>query len=952
MLKSVGWRATDGNSDYKEFIRVLQSAVSNELTAQNARSREQVYNLKDGIYLSRSINFSTYSFLSYPDMQLEADSAILVEIDGKSIEGYVVSAGEESIDLALRGDFGGTIKEARITGNAAAVYQQLKNRFDEILSGKEKYNSEGCMKLFGFKEPNLTGTKLIHVPKIKGLNDEQTDAVHKALSQETTFIWGPPGTGKTHTINIILKRLVQQNKNVLFVSRTNESVDDVLKVFATDFENKAVVDRGKIIRHGIIGSPDILLNNFIIENIQINKYWKVHDVIDRHLAEIHENESLIIQYREIFESEQYREITAIDETLIGINALIKQMKAELAETHKKIAALDQEINMITESRRNAGPLNRLNKLFSSGDDTFNSALLMDRDNLIVIEKKRLVMLGALTRQTEDLKDKANKARDIIFTKYRSMDISTIRRLPEIIDSMKARIEIEKVSIEKANKELASYNETLLNEAQVIGCTISRCYTDPAIYSRRFDAIVVDDSSIVSLPELFFVAGLASQYVLCGDFRMLPPHAKSAGETTSPWLKREIFDQAGIIESIQQGIEDNRFVMLREQYAIHPDIINITNNAMYAGQIKSDNVNPDILAIAGRGPFEGYSVVMCDTSRLNPWCSRKVNGSQFNPYTALLSVGLTEAAVSGGQKEVVIVTTQKAQAQLIDTLLKNRKIPEKSACVSTIQQYNGPVKDCMILDLVEGPPYDISPLLSQSEIGSMASKYLNMIISKARGKLIVIANREYLQERLTPGTLAYELISGIESNHTIFDSADMITSYSDIISEEFNGADQQDEDLIMFNEQEFFPTFIRDINHARNRIIIFSPFMSEEGMGILFPRLKAAAEKGISVYLITREPGTYSKEPTFKNMIEEVRQSGIHVIIGSEAVGLSDTFHEKLVIIDDNIMYFGTMNILARDSTPGVMLEISNNEIIDNLVKNYRIDSIISKHERSVRQAKK
>jgi MoxR-like ATPase len=41
------------------------------------------------------------------------------------------------------------------------------------------------------------------------VNIEQKRAILRAMSQEVTFIWGPPGTGKTKTLSVILNALIK-----------------------------------------------------------------------------------------------------------------------------------------------------------------------------------------------------------------------------------------------------------------------------------------------------------------------------------------------------------------------------------------------------------------------------------------------------------------------------------------------------------------------------------------------------------------------------------------------------------------------------------------------------------------------------------------------------------------------------------------------------------------------
>jgi hypothetical protein len=84
--------------------------------------------------------------------------------------------------------------------------------------------------------------------RVEGLNDKQAEAVASALGRDTTFIWGPPGTGKTRTIGKIGEQLVRAGRSVLVVSHTNSAVDQALGEIADDLGN-ALVD-GTVLRLG------------------------------------------------------------------------------------------------------------------------------------------------------------------------------------------------------------------------------------------------------------------------------------------------------------------------------------------------------------------------------------------------------------------------------------------------------------------------------------------------------------------------------------------------------------------------------------------------------------------------------------------------------------------------------------------------------------------------------
>lgn len=66
------------------------------------------------------------------------------------------------------------------------------------------------------------------------LNESQNKALEAAMSYPLTFLWGPPGTGKTQTIVVILEQLLKslpKKKRFLVTAPTHNAVDNILQRF-------------------------------------------------------------------------------------------------------------------------------------------------------------------------------------------------------------------------------------------------------------------------------------------------------------------------------------------------------------------------------------------------------------------------------------------------------------------------------------------------------------------------------------------------------------------------------------------------------------------------------------------------------------------------------------------------------------------------------------------------
>ena len=73
-----------------------------------------------------------------------------------------------------------------------------------------------------------------------------------------------------------------------------------------------------------------------------------------------------------------------------------------------------------------------------------------------------------------------------------------------------------------NAQLADIQKSIIEQARIVGATVTRLYLSPKMFTN-FDVVIIDEASMVLLPALFHAAGLAREKVIVsGDFRQLPP----------------------------------------------------------------------------------------------------------------------------------------------------------------------------------------------------------------------------------------------------------------------------------------------------------------------------------------------------------------------------------------------------------------------------------------------
>jgi superfamily I DNA and/or RNA helicase len=241
-----------------------------------------------------------------------------------------------------------------------------------------------------------------------------------------------------------------------------------------------------------------------------------------------------------------------------------------------------------------------------------------------------------------------------------------------------------------------------------------------------------------LPTLFYCAALARQKVIMvGDPQQLPPIVQSRDEYVYKAMGRTIFDVAD-----KKSLTEETMVMLDIQYRMHPSIGKLVSQLFYQGQLRHSENTHQREAIAQKRPYPGAALVVIDTAGQTT-CASEVGGfSRFNEKTAQRCVDLAIEAVRSGVESVAIITPYVAQSRLIRQQLSRFSREAAQVECRTVHRFQGGERDVVILDTVDTAPLAPGVLLTDHSRNSSAKNLLNVSLSRARGKLIIITDVAY------------------------------------------------------------------------------------------------------------------------------------------------------------------------------------------------------------------
>ncbi len=500
--------------------------------------------------------------------------------------------------------------------------------------------------------------------------------------------------------------------------------------------------------------------------------------------------------------------------------------------------------------------------------------------------------------------------------------------------LESRVEQCSQQIAAIDGQIRDIEKRLLDEAQVVATTLTKTYMDSRLRERRFDVIILDEASMAPLPAVYVAASRADNGVVAiGDPKQLAPIVQAKKSSIAKeWLGRDLFEVVNItLEGTARG--DRRSALLREQSRMHPDIARIANTYIYHGLLK-DIPQRDATDYADVMPYPDRRLLLCDTSDAGPVTTRPGERSRVNVYHALCSLAVARQALSslpsrpsdlGNPYRVGIVTPYSKQAQLIQRMVKAEKL-ESQIRVGTVHRFQGLEFEIIVFDTVESRPITHRREFIGGGQNSNGERLINVAITRAKHKLIVVANHKHIATQFEEDD-TLRLVVGEARKAGTFKSREILDTRVQKTGAHPRGTSPADgmqsvRDIEWLDETTFFDRFVQDIHLARQRIIIRSPFIRLNRTNHLIQDLQAARKRGVLITVVSSQV-KYGDQPTDEAAVNLLREVGIDV---QALLGM----HEKLVLIDDDIVYFGSLNPLSHTGTSELMQRIVSREVAQTL----------------------
>ncbi len=226
---------------FDSFKRNYKYAINNEIDHLKTLGGRK-YKIIDGEKIFSKNDEYLYAFDTDIDFNFPDGTAIKLWLPHNIVLGYVVSCEDFTIIIRTMEYIGENIESVDFTSEQWKLLEPLVERLDEM---KPDENSIAY-------EIACNGRK--QISKLQGIRRGQNLALNRTASERITFIWGPPGTGKTETLANIAVEHMGKGRRVLMLSYSNVSVDGALYRVA----KKADLPEGMVIRYGYPRTAELL----------------------------------------------------------------------------------------------------------------------------------------------------------------------------------------------------------------------------------------------------------------------------------------------------------------------------------------------------------------------------------------------------------------------------------------------------------------------------------------------------------------------------------------------------------------------------------------------------------------------------------------------------------------------------------------------------------------------
>ncbi|WP_406615693.1 AAA domain-containing protein [Mycoplasmopsis hyopharyngis] len=609
------------------------------------------------------------------------------------------------------------------------------------------------------------------------LNERQIESVKGMISTNDTFyLQGPPGTGKTQTICATMQHYVEKDSNVLITSSTHEAINNCLERFDeknNDNPNIIIYKKSKTTE-----TEDEERNKFSTKNLYKNFLAKIENKIKQSNA----NSDKFLEYKI-----KIKKLTQnTNKHYIPIKLWYSIYTPDLFDKNTLVIDLNKKIDSLFKNTRY--------EEFS--ENFYYAEHIFERENSIQITFDEKEIIEFIRKVSQNYKIMFFDFKEILKFLEQNTKPNENSKIIELLKIYKENKKPTDPIIESKARE--SFNKFIDENdlINVLGFTtssdtklnISNQDTNRDIwFDYPIDTIIMDEVSKSSTPEILSRINISHKFIMCGDYKQLPPVTDFKDDES---FLEEIFendDEQKI--SIEWGVNTSKefvdkvnelfitpffknqiskikkinvtrnknFNFLNQQYRFNSTIQGLVN-LFYKGEEELKTIRKD-------NEFENYKflnddknkIFYIDTSCLaNSYCNligkaesdsfdqkevlcikefekyKEPLDSLFNQYNAYIDIKIVKMLVEKNSPEslkdkIGIICLTVSQRKIVKFLLEESELKKLNIKVNTIDNFQGREKEIIIVDFVRAK----NRFVKNNKIEKLDKRNLDFLVEEER-----------------------------------------------------------------------------------------------------------------------------------------------------------------------------------------------------------------------------
>lgn len=140
---------------------------------------------------------------------------------------------------------------------------------------------------------------------------------------------------------------------------------------------------------------------------------------------------------------------------------------------------------------------------------------------------------------------------------------------------------------------------------------------------------------------------------------------------------------------------------------------------------------------------------------------------------------------------------------------------------------------------------------------------------------------------------------------------------------------------LFDQTTFYPAFTNDLKRCRRQVIIESPFITTNRMSTLLPIFQKLRKRGVEIIINTRDPQECELpwEAQTNDAIYSLAEIGVQILY-------TGGHHRKLAILDESILWEGSLNILSQNDSCEIMRRIKSPTLAKQMINFTKVDKFL------------